>query len=125
MESLEYFVNTVPKAIEAEKRWASRDPSLHRKATVAGAFDSLHVTKFYSLSMLGMLLRSLIRRESEHSSKAALRASLGDVEIMVEDVLGLLEEDRRYVVIDIDKMVKIRLAAGIYTALYKQLNGSG
>lgn len=124
MESLEYFVNTAPKAIEAERRWANTDPSLLRKATVAEAFDSVYVTRLYPLLMLGMLLR-LLRRESEYSSKAVLRALLGDVEAMFEDVLGLLEEDRRYVVIDINKLVKIQLAAGIYTALYKQLVSSG
>ncbi|MEM4675145.1 MAG: M14 family zinc carboxypeptidase [Nitrososphaerota archaeon] len=123
VESIEYFVSTTPKAIEAERGWATTDPSLSRKAVVAEAFDSLYVTKFYSLLILGMLLR-LLRRESELSSKSNLRGLLEDVEAKFEDVLRLLEEDKRYAVIDIDKLVKIQLAAGIYTALYRQLVSS-
>jgi len=73
--------------------------------------------------MLGMLLR-LLRGESEHSNKSVLKVLLEEVEVRFEDVLRLLEEDRRYVVIDIDKLVKIQLAAGIYTALYRQLVSS-
>lgn len=119
-ESLEYFVSTTPKALEATKRWALRDPSLSRRATVAEAFDNLYVTRFYSLLVLGMLLR-LLRREYEASRSDPLRETLGDVEVKFEEVLDFLEKNGKYTVIDLDKLVKIQLAAGLYTALYKQM----
>lgn len=119
-ESVEYFLETMPKSIEATRRWASKDPSLERKATVSEVFDNYYVTKFYTLLTLGMLHR-ILRREYERASAPALRSLVEEVEGRFHDIVKDLESDRRYRAIEIRDLVRIQLAAGLYTALYTQL----
>ena len=118
-ESVEYFLETAPKSIEATRRWATRDPSLERRATVSEVFDNYYVTKFYTLLTLGMALR-LLRRAYEQSPNPALGALAEEVEGRFLEVVEELERDRRYRVIEVRDLVRVQLAAGLYTALYVQ-----
>ncbi len=118
MESLEYFIETAPRSIEAQRRWAETDPSLERRATVAELFDNRYVAKFYTTLSLGMLLR-LLNSESKNSGE--LKSLLEEVENRFNELIKLLEENKMYRVIEIWKLVKIQLAAGLYTTLYTQL----
>jgi len=118
-ESVEYFLETAPKSIEATRRWATRDPSLERKATVSEVFDNYYVTKFYTLLTLGMLLR-LLRRGYEQSPNPTLEDLAEEVEGKFLEVVNELERDRRYRAIEIRDLVRVQLAAGLYTALYIQ-----
>lgn len=119
-ESIEYFLETTPKSIEATRRWALRDPSLERRASVSEVFDNYYVTKFYSLLTLGMLYR-LLRREYEKEMRPALRDLVEEVEDKFHEIVKNLESDRRYRVIGIRDLVRVQLAAGLYTALYTQM----
>jgi len=118
-ESVEYFLETAPKSIEATRRWATRDPSLERKATVSEIFDNYYVTKFYTLLTLGMLLR-LLRRGYEQLPNPTLGDLAEEVEGRFLEVINELERDRRYRAIEIRDLVRVQLAAGLYTALYVQ-----
>ncbi|MEM4044144.1 MAG: hypothetical protein QXU60_07040, partial [Sulfolobales archaeon] len=120
IESIEYFIETAPKAIEAERRWALKDPGLSRRATIAEVFDSLYIRRFYSLLLVGMM-RRLLRILEEESGVGELRRVGEEVDMRFKEILEFLEKERRYSVIDISKLVKIQLAAGLYTALYVQI----
>lgn len=120
IESIEYFIETAPKAIEAERRWALKDPGLSRRATIAEVFDSLYIRRFYSLLLVGMM-RRLLRILEEESGVGELRRVGEEVDMRFKEILEFLEKERRYSVIDIGKLVKIQLAAGLYTALYVQI----
>jgi hypothetical protein len=114
-ESIEYLAETGLKSIEAQRIWALKDPRLGRRATVAEVFDNTYVSKFYSALGLGMLYR-LIKKVCER--KPLLRPILEDVERRFEDILSQLEENREYRAIEIRNLVKVQLAAGLYTMLY-------
>ncbi|MEM4969827.1 MAG: M14 family zinc carboxypeptidase [Sulfolobales archaeon] len=114
-ESIEYLAETGLKSIEAQRIWALRDPSLERRATVAEVFDNMYVSKFYSALGLGMLYR-LVRKI--YGIKPLLRPILEDVERRFEEILSQLEENREYRPIEIRNLVKVQLAAGLYTMLY-------
>ena len=118
MESLEYLIETMPKSIEAQRIWAKTDPSLERVATVAELFDNTYVSKFYSVLSLGMLYRLL---SIEIENKRELRSYLEKIEDVMSEIINELERNKMYRVIEIQKLVKIQLAAGLYTALYTQL----
>ncbi|MGC9148704.1 MAG: M14 family zinc carboxypeptidase [Sulfolobales archaeon] len=122
MESLEYFIETLPKSIEAQKRWAKTDPSLERKATVAELFDNKYVSKFYTSLSLGMLYRLL---KIEYDKISELRPLFEEVDNKLNELIRSLEENKSYRVIEIQRLVKIQLAAGLYTALYTQLTRRG
>jgi hypothetical protein len=118
-ESFEYFLETAPKSLEATRRWALSDPSLERRATVAEVFDNYYVNKFYGLLRLGTLLR-LLGRVYEQSPNPTLGDLVGEVEGRFLEVLDELERDRGYRTIEIRDLVRVQLAAGLYTALYVQ-----
>ena len=117
IESIDYFVETVPKSIEAEKRWANTDPSLSRRAKISEVFDNRYVTRFYTALSLGML-RRLLNIEAEKIS--GLKPYLEKVEDVHQKILSYLESNRDYKVIEIRRLVQTQLAAGLYTALYIQ-----
>lgn len=119
IESIEYYVETMPKSLEAQKRWAATDSALDRIATVAEVFDNTYVSRFYSLLTLGMLLR-LLNREYERY-RSVSRDIVEETESRFRDILDYLESNKMYRAIEISRLVKIQLAAGLYTALYKQV----
>ncbi len=119
-ESIEYYLEMFPKSIEAEEKWASTAPELEREATVAEAFDSYQVSEFYRLLTLGLLYRML--KAEVGGGNDSVREQLERVESMLEEKAEQLEEQLDYHVIPLRKLVRIQLAAGLYTALYVQIS---
>ena len=115
-ESVEYVLETMPKTLEAEKSWALKSKEVDREATIAEVFDSRYVSRFYRLLMLGMLYR-LLREEGLEEAE--------EVRNRMEELASQLERELRYRVIPIKKLVKIQLAAGLYTALYVRCTRKG
>lgn len=118
-ESIEYYLQVTPDSLKAEENWARRSPELDRQATVAEAFDSYQVSKFYRLLSLGMFYR-MLKLEAEAGAGGVVRRALEEVEGELEERVEELEGELQYEVIPIRKLVAIQLAAGLYTALYVQ-----
>ena len=122
-ESIEYFLSVVPMALEAQEKWARVDPKLEREATVAEAFDSYQVSRFYRLLTLGLFYR-MLKAEVEAGSDGAIERQLEDVERELEEKAEELERELEYRVIPVDKLVRVQLAAGLYTALYVKVRNT-
>lgn len=119
-ESIEYYLETFSDAIAAEENWAKTAHELEREATVAEKFDNYQVSEFYRLLSLGLFYR-MLKAEVETGSSAIVESSLKTIEEELERRAETLEKELNYRVIPLDKLVKIQLAAGLYTALYVQI----
>lgn len=117
-ESIEYFIQTAPKLIESEKAWALKNPGLNRRATRAEVFDNTFVEEFYSALIMGMLKRIVLKKDLKRI--AFVRPVIEDFETAFEERIAKLESNKSYRVIEIEKLVKVQLAAGLYTMLYLQ-----
>ncbi|PUA31372.1 MAG: hypothetical protein B7O98_09430 [Zestosphaera tikiterensis] len=113
-ESIEYMIKKTPKTIEAEKMWALKDKSLERKAYTSEVFDSLLITRFYSLLSLGMLYR-LVKEVAKEKRYVELAET---VENKFYEEGAYLERELKYTVINLKDLVKTQLNAGIYALLY-------
>jgi len=114
-ESIEYFLKVVPESLKAEEKWAKTAKELERPATVAELFDNYQVSEFYRLLTLGLFCRML---KSERSKSEKLRKMMEEVESRMKEHAEKLDKELRYKVIPIRKLVRIQLAAGLYSALY-------
>lgn len=122
-ESVEYYLETFPDSITAEENWAKTAPELEREATIAEKFDNYQVSEFYRLLSLGLLYR-MLKVEAESGGNGKIESSLKNVEEELEQRAERLERELNYTVIPLDKLVKIQLAAGLYTALYVQVKNT-
>lgn len=122
-ESIEYYLEVFPKAIIAEENWARTSPELEREATVAEVFDNYQVSEFYRLLNLGQFYR-MLKAEIETGGDQTIEVVLKNVENELESRAERLEQELNYTTIPIDKLVKIQLAAGLYTALYIQVKNT-
>ncbi len=122
-ESIEYYLETFPNSIAAEENWAKTAPELEREATVAEKFDNYQVSEFYRLLSLGMLYR-MLKIEAESGGDSVIESSLKSIEEELEQRAEKLERELNYTTIPLDKLVKIQLAAGLYTALYVQIKNA-
>ena len=119
-ETIEYFLEVFPPAIKAEENWAKTDPELERRATIAEVFDNYVVSRFYRILILGQLRRMLLE-EVRRGNNGSIERELEGVEAEIYSRVDRLEGDLNYKVIPIQKLVKIQLAAGLYTMLYIQV----
>jgi len=118
-EALEYYIEVMPDSLDAEEKWALTSKEVEREATVAELFDSRYVNRFYNILLLGMLYRMLM--EEVEAGTTSLKEVAKDVRREIEARASWLEENLFYQVIPIVKLVRIQLAAGLYTALYQSL----
>lgn len=117
-ESVEYFIETAPRSLEAQRSWALKSPELERKATRAEVFSSTYVAEFYSALVMGMLHRIIARRGLNRIP--SLRPLVEEFEALFEERLARLESSKSYRALEISSLVKVQLAAGLYTMLYAQ-----
>ncbi|MEW6523380.1 MAG: M14 family zinc carboxypeptidase [Bacillota bacterium] len=122
MDTIEQYLDTIPRTLVVMRRWAEESPECARPATVAEVFDNLEVSKFQRLLFGGLLLRAveyqLARRPScpLDQLKQELVAAFRSWEQQLESTL-------RYEVIPICSLVRIQLGSALYTAAY--LSGPG
>jgi len=114
-ESVEYFLETSPKNLEAEKKWAQTDEKVNREATVAEWLDNKYISKFYRMLRLGLVHR-MLQAEVEHGNKA-LKEYDEEVLGVMEELSKELEKGLKYTVIPLKKLVTIQLASGLYTTI--------
>ncbi|MEM2015476.1 MAG: M14 family zinc carboxypeptidase [Candidatus Methanomethylicia archaeon] len=119
-ESIEYYLEVFPKSIVAEENWAKSSPELDRMATIAEEFDNYLVSEFYRLLTLGLFCRMLKAEDGDSIISEVLSSMENELEIRAEK----LERELNYTVINIDKLVKIQLAAGLYTSLYIKIKNT-
>ncbi|RLE98518.1 MAG: peptidase M14, partial [Thermoprotei archaeon] len=122
-ESIEYYLAVTPDSLRAKERWARTDPSLERPATVAEVFDNYQVSRFYRLLTLGLLYR-MLKEEVRAGAGDLIKEKYEEVESKLEEEATELERELEYRVIPLDKLVRIQLAAGLYTALYVQVKNT-
>lgn len=119
-ESIEYFLDVFPKSIIAEENWAMKALELNRMATIAEEFDNYLVSEFYRLLTLGLFCRMLKAEDGDNVINEVLKFMENELEEKAEK----LEKQLNYIIIPISKLVKIQLAAGLYTALYIKIKNT-
>jgi hypothetical protein len=111
-EVIQEYLTRHERQMEAKRRWAETDPSLDRPATVSELFNNVTITKYYSMRMIGQLIR-LIDDSLRLHPKEELRA---ERELLLEELQGLnsdLENESRYRVIPIQKLVRVQVGAAM------------
>lgn len=117
LEAVADLARRMPAQMAALEHWVAHDPSMDRPATVAEAFDSQTVARFYAALNLGMLARALdspadgadLERVEEHRRRVAA---------LLQEWCSLITRDSRCQAIPIRKLVAVQLAAGLTTARY-------
>ncbi|NHV06406.1 MAG: hypothetical protein HA495_03600 [Thaumarchaeota archaeon] len=66
----------------------------------------------------------MLKTEVESGGDNTIESSLKSIEEELEQRAEKLERELNYTVIPLDKLVKIQLAAGLYTALYVQVKNA-
>ena len=122
-ESIEYYLTVTPDTLKTKERWARVDPKLDRLATVAELFDNYQVSRFYRLLIVGLLYR-MLKEEIAISRSSLVREVYEEVAGKLEEYGEKLESELEYRVIPLRKLVKVQLAAGLYTALYVQVKNT-
>jgi len=122
--TLEDYCARIPRLLSAERRWACTDPSLDRDATVAEAFDSLQLPRFWFTLVLGMFVR-LIRLSGGDAvrSREVLGRAEEEVAARLEREVRWLENDSMYKVIPIRKLAAVQLESGLRAAAYVRARG--
>jgi hypothetical protein len=114
-ESMEYFLELLPKALEAEKKWAETDEKVNREATVAEWLDNIYLNKFGWILRMGLFYRQIDEEIKAGNGKfIEIRDIIRD---KIEEYSRILEKNLKYNVIPIKKLVTIQLASGLYTLL--------
>ena len=111
--------------VAAERKGAETDPEYERTATVAEAFDSIEINKFYKLLSYGMLIRAheyeLARMpagEDNEERERVLRKACEEADKLHRDLADRLEKDIDYEVIDIRRLIGVQLGCGLVVADY-------
>lgn len=117
-ESLINFIEVGKKHLEAEKKWIEEDPALDESATVAQAFDAYTVPVFYGgLLRYGLLYRSVMFELNRTSLPENIVAIGQRAYTRIMELADVFKKYSRFYVIQVDKLVKIQLAAMISTVL--------
>jgi hypothetical protein len=117
-ESLNYFLETGARELEAEKKWIEADPLLEESATLAQAFDAYTVPIFYGgMLRYGLLYRAISHEHQRSSLPPEAVAIKEKARNKVVELAGRFGKYSEYYVVDVDKLVKIQLASIIATLL--------
>ncbi len=110
--AVENFLETLPAGIQAERTFASKNPEMERKATVAELFDSQAVHPFYHLLLVGMVLRVF-----DEENQARSDTVFGDAWNAVDEIFRTHHDavvaNLNYEVIPIRNLVGMQLGAGL------------
>ncbi len=116
-QAIDYFLDSAKKSIPVERKWAQQAEELGRKATVAEEFDNELVSNFYIMLIWGMFRRMLLVNY-EVNKDGDLKSAADSVYQKLRSSNEELEKGLNYTVIPIQKLVKVQLMAGLYSALY-------
>lgn len=115
--TLDDFLFSGPRGLEAKRRWAQEDPRCAEKATVAEKFDNLQVSRFYGMLTLGLLMRAA-EYQLRITSDALLEQVKEETWQYLVETSRQLEEELNYSVIPIKNLVGVQLASALAAAEY-------
>jgi hypothetical protein len=104
--------------LDADESWARTDPKTAEMATVAEKVDNLVIAKFYNLLNLGMFIRMLDSQMVATGESPALSASRQTVQAAFDQYTDELAQELDYVVIPIQKLVRVQLGSALLAADY-------
>lgn len=117
-DAIEETLRTFEQRLVAHENWARTEPETAETATVAEKFDNLVIRKFYRLFSLGMFARLLdaqVAATGESPSLSSARqATLAAFEARSAELAAELD----YVVIPIQKLVRVQLGSALLAADY-------
>ncbi|MEM2126838.1 MAG: M14 family zinc carboxypeptidase [Candidatus Bathyarchaeia archaeon] len=105
------------RQMEAKRRWAERDPSLDRPATVSELFNNITITRYYSMRTIGQLIR-LIDDSLRKCAKDGLRSERSFLMEELHRMNSDLERESRYRVIPLKKLVRVQVGAALEAMEY-------
>jgi len=117
-DAIEEDLRTTETELAAEEEWVRADPKADGMATVAEAFDSLTIQKYYRQTMLGMFIRMIEAEILAGGPRPALRAAQERAQADFDRRAAALEAEIDYTVIPIQKLVRVQLGSGLLAAHY-------
>ncbi|MCJ7625417.1 MAG: hypothetical protein MUO76_18110 [Anaerolineaceae bacterium] len=112
-ETIENDLTNFDDYLAAQENWAKSDSALSEKATEAEKFDNLLVSRFYQLLSLGTFVR-MIKAQIEETGVTELLTSALETAIKTfEKEAAELENEMRYDVIPIKKLVSVQLGSAL------------
>lgn len=114
LATLEERVAKLPGQLEAREKWAATAPELEQPATVAQAFDSELVMRFYELLNLGIFLRLCDEMLREGRARQAVVERIrNQAEQAFTSWARELEQQLDYRAIEIPRLVALQAASGL------------
>ena len=105
---------------EATRKMVEEDPDFAKMATVAEAFDSDLVSKFYKTLSYGLLIRMAETTLEEGAEGvisqegiSLLKEKMEEAESRLKDLTEHLEEEMNYSIVPIKKLIHIQLESGL------------
>lgn len=111
------YLNRHERQMEAKRRWAERDPSLDRPATISELFNNITITRYYSMRIIGQLIH-LIDDSLKKCAKDELRSERSSLIEELHRMNSDLERESRYRVIPIKKLVRVQVGAALEAIEY-------
>ena len=118
-DAISSLISMVPQNLTATENWAKSDPNTESVATKAEKFDNLFVRRFYYVLLnLGMTIRMIEHQISMTGPTQSLSSALDRAIAAFEEVASELEEELKYSVIPIQKLVRVQLGSALLSAAY-------
>ncbi len=115
-QAITSFMKMGEEGREAERNWATNDPSTDRPATVAELFSNDVESRFFRLLSLGMLVRMLEGEVAVGNGTPSIRQHLKEAKTTFEEWASDLEGNLQMRVVPIRKLVAVQLGAVLATA---------
>lgn len=117
-DALDFFIEKISEeSFTVQRNWAETSPELERNGTIAEAFDNGPVAKSYGMLVWG-LLRRVFLANYEVTKNEELKAAADKIYDKMVSMSDDISKELDYKVIPVQKLVKVQLMTGLYTALY-------
>jgi hypothetical protein len=122
VDAIEELVRTGETNIETMERAVNSEKEYARQATVAEMWDTLYVSKFYTLLSLGQFVRLLEHEKAEVGVEfpEQLQKILDESLAMFEKTASEVEADLEYTVVPIKKLASVQLVTALHAMDYVQ-----
>jgi len=114
--TVENFLTTGIKSLEAKRRWAESSIPDSKVATVAEEFDNFQVSRFYKLLILGVFRRMLLFQMEVSGKQPQLEKALAEIESKMRLWVDELNKELNYQAIPIRKLIAIQLGSALLSA---------
>ena len=117
-DAIEETLRTSLEELAAQENWARTNPTTSQMATAAQKFDSLVIHRFHRLLGLGMFVRMLDAQIATTGESSSLCSGHEIAKAAFDAGTAALEAELDYVVVPIQKLVRVQLGSALLAADY-------